>query len=296
MTTNNSPSGWLVIDKPADLSSAKALITIKKAFPKIKIGHSGTLDPFATGVLPVAIGEATKVISYNQADEKEYIFKMQLGKETDTLDTEGSVIHHSDIIPSEEELKNVISLFIGITEQTPPPFSALKVNGKRAYQLARDGAVFTLQPRKITIHQLKLLDFSREDATATFKVRCGKGTYIRSLARDIARKLNSYGYLLELRRTKVGIFSEDMLISLDKFKEIVHNGSLEREMKSVDIVLDDIPVLYVSKENEAFVKQGRQIHVDIETAELLSLKNDDKLVAIGYVIDHYFQPTRVFNL
>lgn len=278
------------------MSSAKVVAIIKRNFKKTKVGHAGTLDPFASGVLPIAVGEATKTISFAQDHNKEYVFTLQFGKQTDTLDPEGKVILESEYIPSKEEVEMILPKFCGKILQTPPIFSALKVNGKRAYELARADVEFELKPREVSILSLDLIDYSPLNRTATLRVECGKGTYIRSLARDIAYELGSCAYVLALRRTKVGIFCEKSLISLEKIEQIVHNDSLERELRSVDIVLDDILVLYVSEEKVPDIRNGKAILVSSNEQGIVLVKSDDKPIALGNISNYYFQPTRVFNL
>lgn len=289
-------SGWLAIDKPCGITSTRVVSIVKRYFKKHKVGHAGTLDPFASGVLPIAIGEATKTIAYAQDSSKEYIFTIQFGKQTNTLDTEGEVILESDIIPTQAELETILPNFIGEIWQTPPIFSALKIAGKRAYDLARDNQKFELAPRLISIAALSLLKFSANDKTAILKVNCGKGTYIRALARDIAALLGSCAYVTQLRRTKVGIFCEKTTISLEKIEQIVHNDSLARELRSVDLVLDDIPVLFLSEDQVPLIKFGKTILVDNQHQGILLAKYNNTPVALGTITNNYFQPTRVFNL
>lgn len=296
MSLSNPLSGWLAIDKPVNMSSAKVVSIVKRCCKKAKVGHAGTLDPFATGVLPIAIGEATKTIAFAQDEDKEYIFTIKFGEQTDTLDPEGVVIAESNNLPNRGDVEKVLGEFIGTIQQTPPIFSALKVNGKRAYDLARSNVEFELKPRLIRIISLELLNFNRKNNTAQLKVCCGKGTYIRSLARDIANAVGSCGYVTTLRRTRVGSFCEKKLISLEKLEEIVHNGDLERELLSVDIVLDDILVLSISEQEASFIRNGKAVLVNHEASDVALVKLQNKPIALGNVENCYFQPTRVFNL
>jgi tRNA pseudouridine55 synthase len=303
MTLYNVPSGWIAVDKPCGMSSAHIVSIVKCYFKKyksigkkIKVGHAGTLDPFASGVLPLAIGEATKTIAFAQNYNKEYIFDMQFGKQTDTLDPEGKIVLESDITPSKTDIENILPKFLGETWQTPPHFSALKINGQRAYNLARKSENFELQPRLINVSSIQLVDFSETTKIAAVKVECAKGTYIRSLARDIALNLGSCAYVSALRRTKVGLFCEKKLILLENIKQMMHNDSLERELRSVDIVLDDIPVLFLSEDIVPLIKNGQTIFVNKNINGSVLVKVNNLPIALGIITNSYFKPTRVFNL
>ncbi len=297
------PSGWLAIDKPCGMSSAHIVSIVKRYFKKYhavgrkyKVGHAGTLDPFASGVLPIAVGEATKTMSFVQDFQKEYLFDVQFGSQTDTLDSTGQVISTSEVMPSQVEIENILPQFIGKIWQTPPHFSALKVEGKRAYSLAREGVEFELQPRQINIYSLDLVGFSQQTKIATLKVQCGKGTYVRALARDIALGLGSCAYVSSLRRTRVGLFYEEMLILLANLEQIVHNAPLERELRSIDIVLDDILVLFLSEDTVPLIKNGQAILVSNQDTNTVLAKVDNTPIALGTITNGYFKPTKVFNL
>ncbi len=292
-------SGWINIDKPYSISSAKAVSIIRSLLKVKKVGHAGTLDPLATGVLPIAIGDATKTISFIQNDTKEYVFDLKFGCKTDTADQEGKIIATTEMIPSSQDLLAIISNFQGNIEQKPPIYSAIKVNGKRAYELARKGIIPDIKKRPITIYKLSLINFDKKNATARFNVKCSKGTYIRSLAEDIAEKLNSYGHVISLRRVKVGKFCEKNIISLESLKQIVHNDALKDRMLSIFEVLDDIPVLEFSKEESKKLQHGMQIEVPNKAVledEYFLAKYRDTLLAIGKLNNGFFKPTRVFNL
>ncbi len=211
-------NGWLILDKPVGLGSTQAVSKVKRALreagePKTKVGHGGTLDPLASGVLPIAIGEATKLCGRMLDASKAYEFTVRFGEETDTLDLEGQVVATSDVRPSRDQVETVIDAFTGEIEQVPPVYSALKIDGKAAYARARAGEEVELKSRKITIFELKLHDTTPD--SATFHARVSKGTYIRSLARDIAKALNTVGHVTMLRRTRAGPFGLDKAISLD---------------------------------------------------------------------------------
>lgn len=220
-------NGWLNIDKPYGFSSAKVVAIVKKLLKAKKVGHGGTLDPLASGVLPICINKATKTTEKTMNFSKEYFFNITFGEERTTADAEGEVIKTSNIIPTENEIKNILNNFIGEIQQTPPIYSAIKVNGKRAYDLARNNQNVELQARLVKVFELNFLGFENEK-TAKFSVKCGKGFYIRSLAVDISKALNTVGYVSYLRRTEVGIFNKDNMITLEKLKTIYENNELEK--------------------------------------------------------------------
>ena len=220
-------NGWLNIDKPYGFSSAKVVAIVKKLLKAKKVGHGGTLDPLASGVLPICINKATKTTEKTMNFSKEYFFNITFGEERTTADAEGEVIKTSNTIPTENEIKNILNNFIGEIQQTPPIYSAIKVNGKRAYDLARNNQNVELQARLVKVFELNFLGFENEK-TAKFSVKCGKGFYIRSLAVDISKALNTVGYVSYLRRTEVGIFNKDNMITLEKLKTIYENNELEK--------------------------------------------------------------------
>lgn len=220
-------NGWLNIDKPYGFSSAKVVAIVKRLLKAKKVGHGGTLDPLASGVLPICINKATKTTEKTMNFSKEYFFDITFGEERTTADAEGEVIKTSNVIPTENEIKNILNNFIGEIQQTPPIYSAIKVNGKRAYDLARNNQNVELQARLVKVFELNFLGFENEK-TAKFSVKCGKGFYIRSLAVDISKALNTVGYVSYLRRTEVGIFNKDNMITLEKLKTIYENNELEK--------------------------------------------------------------------
>lgn len=211
-------NGWIILDKPRGLTSTHAVARIKRLFDARKVGHAGTLDPLATGVLPIALGEATKTVSYAVDDEKGYAFTVRWGIETTTDDAEGEVVNTSDARPTVADIEAVLGGFIGAIEQVPPKFSAIKVNGNRAYDLARDGEEVELKARIVEIADLAIVDTPDDDHTV-FEAVCGKGTYVRSLARDIGRVLGCYGHVAALRRTRVGPFSIEDCVTLEEIEE-----------------------------------------------------------------------------
>ncbi|MFK3890022.1 tRNA pseudouridine(55) synthase TruB [Sphingomonas sp. NPDC079357] len=256
--------GWLILDKPLGLGSTQGVSAAKRAlrtggYGKAKVGHGGTLDPLATGVLPIAIGEATKLAGRMLDSDKVYDFTIRFGEQTDTLDGEGKVIATSDTRPTAEALKATLPRFTGPIAQVPPAYSALKVDGQRAYDLARAGEDVVLATREVTIHALTVAtaldDRPLEQATLTAHV--SKGTYIRSLARDIALALGTVGHVTYLRRTKAGPFSLDQAITLDKLDEIAKARSLEHFLLPLSAGLDDIPALALTPDQAGALRQGR---------------------------------------
>lgn len=291
--------GWLNLYKPRGISSAKAVAVVKSYFKKSRIGHTGTLDLEAEGVLPIAIGQATKLVSILINSSKEYIFTIQFGSQTDTGDLAGKIIKKTDIIPTEDECLNVCHKFVGIIKQIPPIYSALKINGVRAYKLARQNKEFEVNPRFITIYDLKLLCYDSHTKRATYVVNCSKGTYVRTLAEDISLSLHSLGFVVELRRTRVGIFTEENSINMfnincktfDEAHAVVKSKCLK-----VEDVLDDIPVLEVDELVAQKIRYGQQCDFDkMENHDQIWLKYDNKILAIGSLSDESFKSSRVFN-
>ena len=294
-------NGWLIIDKPRDIGSTQVVNLTRRLFNAKKNGHAGTLDPFATGVLPIAFGEATKVLPYVTDGDKEYEFLLQFGASTNTDDSEGEIIETTAKIPTEDEIKQVIPLFIGKIKQTPPMYSAIKINGQRAYKLARDGQQVDMPEREIEIFDLQLLDFDGANRQAKFRVRCSKGTYVRTLGRDIALKLGSKGYLQELRRTKCGKFSIDDAILLEKIKNMVHSDDLRKNLLPLETSLRDIADLAVSEADAAKLKQGqglspRAYDVKKYLGQEMAVFSQGKLVALVRIDEKRISPIRVFNL
>jgi len=301
MQTELCKSGWIIIDKPVGMSSAKVVYKVRKLLGIKKAGHAGTLDPLATGVLPIGLGEATKVMKFAVGGRKEYIFTIKFGTATDTDDSEGEVIKTSAKLPTEKEIRDTLASFTGEIEQTPPSYSAIKVNGKRAYKLAREGIEVKIKSRIVEIGKLVLLSMPRTDE-AEFIMECSKGTYVRSLARDLAEKLGTYGHIIQLRRTKVGIFSEKSAILLESLEKLVHGARpLEPDMGKVvlpvEAVLDDIPVLNLDQTFSQALRNGQAVfinHKPIESETICAL-NKGKLVAIGRMEGSLLKPVRVFN-
>lgn len=315
-------NGWLNVYKPKGISSARLVAIVKKSFPKIKIGHTGTLDPLAEGVLPLALGEATKLAGFLVDSRKEYIFTIQFGSNTTTGDEAGEVIDSVDHYPSKEQLLSVLDNFRGEVEQTPPKYSAIKVGGVRAYKLARTNSEFEIKPRRVQIYNLELLRFSAENGTARLKVECSKGTYVRALAEDISLSLQNLGYVIELRRTAVGIFTSEKSVSISDYLQGDWQEArplLEKNLLGLEVVLDDIPVLDASKEQVQQIRFGQKVsfesmanqldarlaadmeanrqNSDEKSSVLVWVRHTGHIVAIGHLLqDWVFKSQRVFNL
>lgn len=254
------PHGWIILDKPIGLGSTQAVGAVKRVcreagLGKVKVGHGGTLDPLATGVLPIALGEATKLCGRMLDATKTYAFTVQFGTQTDTLDLEGKVIATSPVRPTRAEIEAVLPRFTGPIEQVPPAYSALKVDGERAYDLARKGEAVELKSRSVTIHDLTIEAADADSVTLIAQV--SKGTYIRSLARDIALALGTVGHVTMLRRLKAGPFGIEAAISLDKLNEVGKGAPLENVLLPLEAGLVDIPALNLSPEQASMVRQGR---------------------------------------
>jgi tRNA pseudouridine55 synthase len=256
--------GWIILDKPVGLGSTQAVSAVKRILresgePKTKVGHGGTLDPLASGVLPIALGEATKVAGRMLDATKSYDFMIRFGQETDTLDAEGAVIATSDVRPTLDKVEAVLPRFTGEIEQVPPAYSALKVDGKAAYARARAGETVELPPRKVTIHSISVLGNDEESNEVTLGATVSKGTYIRSLARDIALALNTVGHITMLRRTRAGPFTLEQAISLDFLDEAAKARALTRTVLPLEAALDDIPALPVTPGQANMLRQGQRL-------------------------------------
>jgi tRNA pseudouridine55 synthase len=297
--------GWIILDKPYGMTSTQASNIVRRLTGAAKAGHAGTLDPLATGVLPIALGEATKTIPYAVADVKQYSFQVTWGEERITDDAEGEVIMTSVHRPSQEDISAVLSQFIGLINQRPPLFSALKVEGKRAYDLARSGDPSTLEAlkeamilktRPVMVHNLILESVDSPDQ-ASFILTCGPGTYVRSLARDIATVLGTVAYVSRLRRVLVGKFHEKDAISLANLREFGHKSKLHRLFLPLGAVLDDIPAVSVTMEEAVMIHHGQRIPVKMTEGSLsvVVLMLADRVLAIANNCEGYFYPKRVFK-
>ncbi len=290
----NDINGWLVIDKPYGMSSAQAVGLLKRSFHPIKIGHAGTLDPLATGVLPIAFGKATRTISFVMDKEKIYQFKIKFGASTTTDDIEGEIKETTSIIPSEQEIKNILPKFIGNIYQFPPVYSAIKVKGKRAYDMARKGKSVELKPRLVQINQLKFIRMMKDEVF--LEVHCGKGTYVRSLGRDIAKRLGSCGHISYLRRLKCGPFSVKESKPLEKLNNFGYNKPSVSDIIPVEAVLTDILELAVTKDEARALSQGQFLRrkPSLQAAFYKATFNGE-LIAFITVQDDIIRPTKVFK-
>jgi tRNA pseudouridine55 synthase len=306
LSRRNRIDGWLVLDKPVGLSSNDALTRLKRLLHPQKVGHAGTLDPLASGCLPIAFGEATKTVSFAMDGRKVYRFTVRWGVATETDDTEGAVCETSDMRPTAEEIRAVLPEFTGTISQVPPVYSAIKVDGARAYDLARDGAEVELASRDITVHRLDLVECPDADH-AVFEAECGKGTYVRALARDLGHRLGSCGHVTALRRLLVGPFGEDDMIPLETLEDLgqcAPGEGLDEDHASlilpVATALDDIPALAVSRQDAARLRRGQGVLLRGRDAPLfkglVSVTSLGELVAIGEVERGELLPKRVFNL
>jgi tRNA pseudouridine55 synthase len=297
--------GWLIVDKPIGLTSTQVVGKVRRLTGAAKVGHGGTLDPLASGILPIALGEATKTVAYAMDGDKTYHFRVQFGVARTTDDAEGEVSATSDHRPSDAEIELILPRFLGEVEQVPPIFSAIKIEGKRAYDLARDQQPVEMKSRIVRIDTLRLL--GRPDADhADFEASCGKGTYIRALARDLSLALGTVGHVVRLRRIRVGAFGEKDAISLEKLEELGHSAPASEHLLPPWTVLDDIPALALSEADSKRLKSGQTVSLlrlvsrlpldSIPQAPIVRAMYDGKLVALARIEDGEVHPVRVFNL
>ncbi len=288
--------GWIFIDKPKEISSFEVIRKLRKIFNIKKIGHAGTLDPFATGVLAVALGEATKSISYFNAS-KFYKFRVLFGISKDTDDSTGKTLQTSDAIPSKKDIDVCLKNFIGFQQQVPPRYSAVKINGKRAYKLARENKTFEIKSKEVNIHNLTCSATEKKEEFI-FTMECSSGTYVRSFARDLGKMLNTFAHVSELRRIKVGKYGKNNIILLDNLAELVHIGDHFEMIHSIQDVLDDIPAVRLNSDLSKKFRNGLNFdyfNEDISEDTLL-ITSDEKLLGVGKVIEGKIKPVRVFNL
>ena len=295
-------SGWVVVDKPLGPTSSDVVNKVRRAFNAQKAGHAGTLDPLATGVLPIALGEATKTVPFVIDATKGYRFTIRFGEQTSTDDAEGEVVAASPTRPRDAEIEAMLPRFQGPIEQVPPAFSAIKVDGERAYARARAGEVVEMKPRPVTIHEIRLV--SRPDPDhAELEILCSKGTYVRSLARDLALALGSVGHVSALRRTRHGPFREASAIPLDKLLALGHIApapGLGAHLLPLETALDDIPAQAVSAEDAARLRKGQGVLLRGRDAPILSgsvlATHRGNPVALTEYGQGELRPVRVFNL
>jgi len=298
-------SGWLVIDKPQGLSSAAIVGIAKRATGAAKVGHGGTLDPLATGILPLAFGEATKTVAYVMDARKQYGFTVRWGQARDTDDAEGQIVAESEARPTREAILAALPRFTGCIRQVPPDYSAIKIGGRRAYALARADQSPELAAREIEVHALELAGQPDADH-ADFMVDCGKGTYIRSLARDLAQDLGTVGHIVRLRRHRAGPFTEKQAISLEELGSLGHSAAHSKHLFSVETVLDDIPALALTEIEAERLRCGRPVEVlrtvdrallgRLEPGAILRARWGDRTVALIRVEGNQIRSVRGFNL
>ena len=302
-------NGWIILDKQIGISSRTAVTKISRILKIKKVGHGGTLDPLASGVLPIALGEATKVISFIQDKQKYYSFTIKWGETTETDDLEGAVLERSEVRPNIKQINSIIPSFIGEILQKPPIYSAIKVNGQRSYKLARKNIEVKHEYRKIEIYDLILKKIVNRDK-AEFEVKCGKGTYVRSLAKDLAEKLHTKGHVIQLRRLSVGNFEEKDTILIDFTKEIIHNPAILNKILPLRTVLDDIPALVLNETEARQIKQGQKIELNsLENIDHFLKKNPNynkfekiyavenyDLIALITIYEGIVKPARIINL
>jgi tRNA pseudouridine55 synthase len=299
-------SGWICLDKPYDLTSTHAVSRVRRIFNAQKAGHAGTLDPLATGILPIALGEATKTVPFLVDADKSYRFTLAWGTATTTLDREGSVVKTSDVRPVRADVEAALPRFIGEIEQVPPAYSAIKVDGERAYDLARAGETVELAARLVKVHDLRVADATDPDHL-TLEMDCGKGTYVRAFVRDLAEALGACAHVSELRRTRVGPFGEDRAIRLEVLEDLGHKARPSEALLPVETALDDIPALAVTAEDAFRLKQGRSIVLvprQVETlkarlapgSRTVSAMEGGSIVALCEMRAGKLEPSRVFHL
>ncbi|WP_084421011.1 tRNA pseudouridine(55) synthase TruB [Henriciella litoralis] len=300
--------GWLNVDKPVDITSTQVVGILKRLFNAQKCGHGGTLDPLADGILPIAFGEATKTVQWAMDADKEYVFTIEWGRSTATLDAEGDVVATSDTRPSAEDIEAALEKFEGEIDQIPPKYSAIKVDGERAYDLARDGEEFEIPSRTVVVHEARLIEVPDEDH-AVIHVRSGKGFYVRALARDLAGALGCDGHVSQLRRIRVGVMHEGAAVKLADLEAMESRDDLLKTLAPIEQVLDDVPDVEITAQDAADIRLGRDVmlmpHVVERWRTEKSPDPDDRLtlamygdeaVAMGEVRAGRFQPMRVFQM
>ena len=301
--------GWIAIDKPVDITSTKVVSILKRLYNAQKVGHGGTLDPLADGILPIAFGEATKTSQWAMDCDKEYVFTIEWGTSTASQDKEGEVIATSDVRPTRAQIEAVLPEFIGEIAQVPPKYSAIKIQGERAYDLIRGGEAFEIPSRQVDVYEAELIDQPDPDHT-TLRVVSGKGFYVRAMARDLAQTLGAEGHVSALRRTRVGAMDEAGAVPLAKIEALSEDKSELLDLLSpIETVLDDMPEIEIDAGDAAAIRQGREIvllpHLvdkwrrDAETSDddrMALTKCDQNAVALGEVRAGRFQPKKVFQL
>ncbi len=284
-------NGWIILDKGVGMTSTHAVAVVKRGLSAKKAGHAGTLDPLASGILPIALGEATKTVPFVMDGRKSYVFTVAWGAETNTDDTEGDVVERTDTVPDPADIEALLTRFTGSVQQVPPRFSAIKIQGERAYDLARDGETVELQPRTVEIDRLSLIH--HEGDRSVLEADCGKGTYVRAIARDLGRALGCLGHIAALRRTRVGPFTEEDAVVVDDV------ATDPAALRPVEMALNEIPSIAVSRDMAARLMRGQSIILRGREAPLsgkIYATCGGVLVAVGDVERGELVPHRVFNL
>lgn len=297
--------GWVILDKPVDLTSTQAVGIVRRIFDAQKAGHAGTLDPLATGILPIALGEATKTVPYAVDSSKSYRFTLRFGEARATDDAEGEIVQASADRPSDDEIRAILPKFTGLITQVPPAFSAIKIQGERAYDLARAGEVVELAPRQVLIHSVRLLARPNPDE-AQFEVVSGKGAYMRALGRDLAIGLGTCGHIRDLRRTAVGPFTEERAISLETLKALGHSPAAFEHLLPVETALDDIPALALTATEAIRLRSGQPVGLlhrqdrdriyELAPGGMVRAMAEGRLVALTRFEAGELVPVRVLNL
>ncbi len=297
--------GWVILDKPTGLSSTQAMARVRRYFGAAKAGHAGTLDPLATGVLPIALGEATKTVPFVAERAKTYRFTLRWGEARASDDAEGEVTTRSEWRPSDVEIKSALPQFRGQIVQVPPVFSAIKIGGRPAYARVRAGEAVEMKSRTVTIDRFELEAMPDLDH-AVFIVQCSKGTYIRSLARDLARALGTVGHVAQLRRLAVGAFTQEQAIGLDKLDGLRHSPARFAHLRAVLTALDDIPALAVTEAEGRLLRQGQAVRIAgaadrddaraLRPGQVVSATHRGRLVALTRFEGDRLRPLRVLNL
>jgi tRNA pseudouridine55 synthase len=306
----NAVHGWVIVDKPEGVTSTQVVGQVRRIFDAQKAGHAGTLDPMATGVLAIALGEATKTVPYAMDSEKTYRFTARWGEGRDSDDAEGAVTETSDARPSREAIEAAIPRFVGEITQVPPIYSAIKVDGERAYDLAREGEAVELQPRTVEVHEARLVETPDPDH-AVFEIRCGKGTYVRSWVRDIAEALGTCGHVSQLRRTSVGGFHENQSVPLETLRGFMHSPAAFEHLRPISTALDGIPALAVTGPDAVRLRSGNPILMranlfaritdafpdedDLSGLTVYLSTSEGEPVALAELAAGELRPFRVFN-
>lgn len=298
----NPINGWIILDKPVGMTSTQAVGKVRWLFQAQKAGHAGTLDPLATGILPIALGEATKTVPYAVDGQKSYRFTVRWGAETDTDDAEGQVVKRSDVSPPRDAIEALLPSFIGEVMQTPPAFSAIKIDGQRAYDLARQGETVQLEARPVQIDRLELVDMP-DPLTSVFEAECGRGTYVRAIARDMGRTLGCFGHVIALRRTRVGPFREGQAVTMSELEDAANleDGGIEIKtmLRPVESALAELLEVTVSQSDAARLARGQTVLLRGRDAPVMSGEafalSKGTLIALCEIERGELRPLRVFN-